>query len=83
MTQSYNRAQLYARLLQEAYEAADRLAQLDLESEGLVGDVPRDGNAAAGTVALVPAQVLKLVQHSLQGVGVPPTPEDASPRRLQ
>jgi hypothetical protein len=49
MTQSYNRAQLYARLLQEAYEAADRLAQLDLESEGLVGDVPRDGNADGST----------------------------------
>jgi len=49
MTQSHNRAQLYARLLQEAYEAAEWLAQLDLESEGLVGDVPRDGNADGST----------------------------------
>src|SRR4051812_34405955 len=29
MTQSYNRAELYRRLLQEAYEAAERLSQTD------------------------------------------------------
>jgi hypothetical protein len=49
MTQSYNRAQLYGRLLQEAYEAAERLAQSDLDSEELVGDVPRDGCADGST----------------------------------
>jgi hypothetical protein len=33
--------QLYARLLQEAYEAAERLAQSDSTPEGLADDAPR------------------------------------------